>query len=380
MKKGPLFFLLIVLAAALVVWVGCTTQQAVEEPADQTSALNVISAKWAGSAHADASSEAFMHWNEDDPAEIPPTCAKCHSATGFQDYIGADGSAVGSVEAAGPIVDPINCAACHNDAADLMEQAVLPNGTVLEDIGRNALCSTCHSGMGSSAAVQNVVADQAEDEVLPDQGIMGAHYLLAASVHAGADGGVGFEYEGMSYAGKFFHAEAVNSCLECHDPHSLRTQKPENTDANLCSTCHSDVTSYQDYKSISMCPTDYDGDGTKESTYEELEGLKAKLIEAMRGYSNAKSGVTFGFYKDAYPYAFIDTNNDGAISEDEAAFPNQFKAFTPRLLKAAFNLMFVAKDPAAYVHNPDYAFQLLYDSIEDLSEFSGVSTQGLVRP
>jgi len=59
---------------------------------------------------------------------------------------------------------------------------------------------------------------------------------------------------------------------------------------------------------------------------------------------------------------------------------NQFKAFTPRMLKAAYNLMFVTKDPAAYIHNARYALQLMYDSIENLSEFSGVSTKGLVRP
>lgn len=42
--------------------------------------------------------------------------------------------------------------------------------------------------------------------------------------------------------------------------------------------------------------------------------------------------------------------------------------------------MFVTKDPAAYIHNARYALQLMYDSIENLSEFSGVSTKGLVRP
>ncbi|HET6445202.1 MAG TPA: hypothetical protein VFI27_11550, partial [candidate division Zixibacteria bacterium] len=32
--------------------------------------------QWASSAHADAAAEAFVHWDEDDPAEVPTSCAK----------------------------------------------------------------------------------------------------------------------------------------------------------------------------------------------------------------------------------------------------------------------------------------------------------------
>ena len=42
--------------------------------------------QWASSPHADASAEAFVHWNEEDPAEVPDRCAKCHSTPGFQDW------------------------------------------------------------------------------------------------------------------------------------------------------------------------------------------------------------------------------------------------------------------------------------------------------
>ncbi len=88
----------------------------------------------------------------------------------------------------------------------------------------------------------------------------------------------------------------------------------------------------------------------------------------------------FGFCGDAYPYSFIDTNKDGQISEDEAIFPNQYKLFTPRLLKAAYNYMFTVKEPGAYIHNAKYVLQLMFDSIEDLSAVSGVTTDSLIRP
>jgi predicted CXXCH cytochrome family protein len=110
--------------------------------------------------------------------------------------------------------------------------------------------------MGTSKAVADKVAGLAEDDVIADQDIMGAHYLVAASTMAGSDGGMGYQYEGKIYAGTFLHAEPVNSCTECHDPHSLRTQNVPGSDANLCSTCHSDVKSYQDYKKISMAKVD----------------------------------------------------------------------------------------------------------------------------
>ena len=76
--------LIAVFAIALLVWVGCTTSQATD--AAKVS-VEEITTRWEGSGHADITSEAFTHWNEDDPAEIPATCAKCHSTSGFRDFV-----------------------------------------------------------------------------------------------------------------------------------------------------------------------------------------------------------------------------------------------------------------------------------------------------
>ena len=48
---------------------------------------------WLTSAHADAESRAFTRWDDDDPAEIPERCAKCHSTYGYRDFLGLDGAA-----------------------------------------------------------------------------------------------------------------------------------------------------------------------------------------------------------------------------------------------------------------------------------------------
>ncbi len=124
---------------------------------------------------------------------------------------------------------------------------------------------------------------------------------------------------------------------------------------------------------------DYDADGTVEGMYHEIEGLRNILIQSMQQYTEDKIGLGIG-WADKFPYLFIDSNQDGALSEEEAVSQNAFKAFTPRLMRAAFNYQFSAKEPAGYVHNGKYIIQLLYDSIADLSSATGKPVAGLTRP
>jgi hypothetical protein len=83
---------------------------------------------------------------------------------------------------------------------------------------------------------------------------------------------------------------------------------------------------------------------------------------------------------DAYPYFFNDTDGDGKLGEGEAAFPNRYQSWTPRLVRAAYNYQYVAKDTGAFTHNPHYAVQLLYDSLESLGQAVSLDMTGLVRP
>ncbi|RPI91019.1 MAG: hypothetical protein EHM40_16910, partial [Chloroflexi bacterium] len=48
--------------------------------------------QWESSGHNAVDTEAFRHWDAEDPAEVPTSCAKCHSSAGYQDFLGADGS------------------------------------------------------------------------------------------------------------------------------------------------------------------------------------------------------------------------------------------------------------------------------------------------
>jgi hypothetical protein len=111
---------------------------------------------WVASGHAAADTEPFRHWDEEDPREVPTSCAKCHSGQGFMDFIAADGSEFGTVDAAVP-VDPenpmgtvISCATCHNDAASALSSVVFPSGAEITGLGGEARCMQCHQAAHSS--------------------------------------------------------------------------------------------------------------------------------------------------------------------------------------------------------------------------------------
>ena len=80
------FFLLGGLAAILI-------GQVVLPPEPRPESVEVISEKWTESGHADAESESFVHWDEEEVPEVPANCAKCHSGIGYLDFLGEDGSA-----------------------------------------------------------------------------------------------------------------------------------------------------------------------------------------------------------------------------------------------------------------------------------------------
>ena len=89
--------LLVALVAALQVSAAPSQQTAAATPVPvvvDTKAPEVPFLKeWQGSGHAAWETEAFRHWDADDPQEVPTSCAKCHSGAGYQDFLGADGSA-----------------------------------------------------------------------------------------------------------------------------------------------------------------------------------------------------------------------------------------------------------------------------------------------
>lgn len=325
--------------------------------------------QWANSAHADAEAEAFVHWNEDDPAEVPTSCAKCHSTPGFIDFVGADGTEFGVVDNAAPIGSVIECGACHNDATVDLSSVTFPSGAEVTGLGPEARCMQCHQGRASTPDVNQSIADVGlegePDTVSEDLGFTNIHYYAAAATQYGTVAMGGYEYEGKAYDAKFDHVAPYDTCVDCHNPHTLEVEFDE------CTACHTDLREPDDLLDLRMegSLVDYDGDGDiEEGIFYEIEDMRAMLYQAMQAYSSEVSGTPIVYDTQSYPYFFIDTNANGEVDEDEAAFPNAYNAWTPRLAKAAYNYQVSLKDPGRYAHGGKYIIELLYDSIEDLNE------------
>jgi hypothetical protein len=344
----------------------CALPAAAQDEAD----LAAIVEAWIASGHADYSSPSFTHWNEE--GAVPENCAACHSEPGFMDFLGADGTEPGVVNHPAAINAVIGCASCHTTAAHALDAVTLPSGVELAGLGPNATCTVCHAGRTSGDNVARATADIGEDTVSPDLGFINVHYGIAAAIMEGADGRAGFHYPGRSYAGQFAHVPGADTCVACHDAHTTAVA------ADGCLTCHRGV---EDLRDIRTRHADFDGDGDNAGgIHAEILGLHARLYEAIQRYAAEVAGTPIGYSSGAFPYFFTDTDGDGTIAEAEAVFPNRYRSWTPRLLKAAYNYQVAAKDPGGYVHNPAYLLQLLHDSLENLSEQVEIDMGALARP
>ncbi|MFO7661565.1 MAG: cytochrome c3 family protein [Chloroflexota bacterium] len=325
--------------------------------------------EWMTSPHNDKEAAAFTHWDEDDPPEVPVACAKCHSTPGHLDFLGADGSEALVVNDPAPVGTTVQCEACHNDVTLTKTSVVFPSGIEIINLGDEARCMECHQGRASTVSVDNRIADAGltddVDTVSEDMGFTNIHYYAAAATQYGTLVKGGYEYAGESYDARFDHVASHNTCIECHDMHTLEVRIDE------CTVCHTDVNAVEDLVNVRMAGSlvDYDGDGDMdEGVHFEIEGLRDMLYTVMQTYAREVAGTPIAYDSASYPYFFIDTNDDGELSEDEIAFPNAFNAWTARLAKAAYNYQVSLKDPGRYAHGGKYVIQLLYDSIDDLNQ------------
>ena len=334
---------------------------------------------WAGSGHADRNAEAFRHWDADDPAEVPTFCARCHTATGYSDYLGADGSTAFVVDTAHAPSDGIDCRACHSAAASVLSEVRFPSSAQLDGLGPEARCMTCHQGRGSTDQVNTAIASAGvgADTATTALSFINQHYYAAgATLLAGQVRG-GYQYDGQVYDWRFRHVEGKETCIECHDPHSLDIKTAD------CVSCHG---AFDDPRQIRMVTSnqDYDGDGNlTEGIDGEITTLREdKLLPAIQAYAVAQGNDPICYDAAAYPYFFIDTNANGACDAGEGIFPNRYVDWTPRLLRAAYNYQVAAKDPGAFAHNSKYTIQILFDSITDLNSVLGanqIDMTGAVR-
>jgi len=331
--------------------------------------------QWESSPHNAVDTEAFRHWDAEDPAEVPANCAKCHSTAGYQDFLGADGSEENKVDAAVPAKDAqgIQCIACHNPVASNLNEVAFPGFEtneagepvpfVVEGFGDASRCLVCHQGRESKASVDAQIArfevsdDDAVVAPIKDDkgeevkfGFRNIHYYAAAATLYGTEVKGGYEYDGKVYDAKFRHVEGIDTCIGCHDPHTLEIK------VETCAQCHEDVATVEDLKNVRMVSStsDYDGDGdVEEGVAFEIAGLQEILLAQIQDYAKNTAGAEIKYDAATYPYF---------MTPEGEAYPS----WTASLLKAAYNYQVSIKDPGQFAHGGKYIIQLLHDSIEDL--------------
>jgi len=329
------------------------------------SVLPGLEAAYLGSGHADSEAEAFRHWDEDDPAVVALACAKCHSSQGYIEFVSTGEN---TTEFPAEEVMGISCEACHNRATVVKTSVVMPSGVELTGLGDEARCMECHQGRNSKVSVDAAIAGAAgvedvaevdDDAVYEELGFSNIHYYPAAATKYGTFAKGGYEYAGKTYDGNFAHVEEFDTCIECHNPHTLEVR------AEGCVECHGEG-EFADYR-MEGSAVDYDGDGdVEEGIADEIAGLQEALYAAIQAYATATPGTGIIYDSHTYPYFFIDGDGDGAVTEGEANYGNKYATWTPRLARAAYNFQMSVKDPGAFAHGGKYIIQLLCDSIEDL--------------
>jgi hypothetical protein len=346
--------------------------------------------------HFDGQAHAFRRWDrtEDDEfgneqqvggierGEVSGSCVRCHSPGGFDFYAtyGID------VTIPQPVGDGLECETCHvgDDFGDpspkrrYIPEVEFPSGVVIENDADEPddsfICMSCHKGRESKATV-----DERIDQGRPT--FRNIHYLPAGSTLYGADVGVAYEFDGKSYAGKWGHfGPGASDCVTCHLPQ--HTFLPEVKDS--CNFCHpeagGDITRIR-RNSGGVDTIDYDGNGdATERLKDELAVYGGRVLTAMQDYAEGMSNATVNkfivYSEHTYPYWMNDLDRDRVTDPEEESRSNSYSSWDAPLARAAFNYQYWKKEPGFWAHNSDYAFQIMYDTIESL----GGDTGGLVRP
>jgi hypothetical protein len=329
-----------------------------------------------GEGHLNRAGKAFHEW--DNVAEIPAVCARCHGAEAVPEYL-----RTGKNAAAPHAPNAFTCNNCHSDlntrARHKVTKVTFPGGVEV-DSGNNDsnLCMTCHQGRESTASVNSkAVGARPLDTPDPNLVFVHVHYFPAGATIYGTQAKVGYEYPGKTYAGHFSHVPNMNNCTNCHEAHSGELQVAK------CGGCHGGISKKEELPNIRLNTAgDFDGNGRQQGLGREIASLHEQLYAAIQHYAKEAAGAPIAFSKEAYPYWFKDTNGNGKIDPDELKPANKYAAYTPRLMQAVYNHTFITRDPGAAYHNPRYAVQLLYDSLESLAQSgkAGVNMQRKVRP
>jgi hypothetical protein len=353
MKRNyVILFVLGALLAVGAVWYVNPPQEKIEE----------VTQRWSISGHADYRSPSFTNWDED--GEIPTNCAKCHSTTGFHNFLGLDGSSFGEVDQPISTGTTVMCSACHNSEVHNMRIVPYPGGFEVSPRRAETSCLNCHQGRATGLQIYQQINGLDVDEINEDLNFVSVHYGIAALAKMGSETNGAYQYEGQNYQGYYVHVREFETCETCHDPHDADV-RVEN-----CTPCHFNVAAYEDIRLIREDDTDWAGDGVIAGVDADIQVMHDRLYQLIVAYAEDMVEEPILYNYDQFPYWF-----QGSAGEQGPPY----ESWTPRLLRTAYNYHFIMNAKGAFAHNPRYALQVLHDSILDLAEPLQIDTQGLVR-
>lgn len=300
---------------------------------------------------------AWVHY--DFKGDDRQACQRCHTSTGFMNLADDPANydpANNTFFAIGEQREMLYCWACHTDNEGTIRDPgkfenfapySAPEDRIsnVPDVKGSNVCLSCHSGRTSGAEVE-----EAEEIAGENFGDFNSHYLAAGGVLFKT---IGYEYDGASYSSSI-HAGVGSGdngpCVACHmggdAGHTF----------SVAETAEGNITAINSYNAT--CAECHPDEESRLETANELRDGYEASIEALEDQL-AEKGIYYNSH--AYPY-FYPTSN-----ESKQTYPNAYKDWQDKnVLGAAFNLNMLAHEPGAFIHNPRYTKQLLYDSIDYL--------------
>lgn len=318
-------------------------------------------------------------------------CTKCHSGQGFIAWAKTNfSSAPLTVSWTTDEVHPITCAVCHdphgigttsgsaatNAPMRIMDKTpMLDAGFVANDVGKAAICMTCHNGRRG----------------LKNDSIALTDYSRAPHVGPQADILMGQNLYFTKAGDKGFHAMITDSCISCH---MEKTNPPaglanKNTDGSYGGTNHTFFASEQ---ICSKCHSSITPETFQATIEHKLETLKAEIENALKNTMQAQiragNVIDFGTAKaksvtDIAAVEFIESHgrqgvnvtlgngtkvSDLALNSVKVQRPGGSTAeilavADPSLAKAGWNYFMVHSDKSEGVHNPAFVNSALDVSI-----------------
>lgn len=368
----------------------------------------------AGVQDSEDGNSAWAHYDWD--SEGRQGCQRCHTSTGVSNFLdnpadydpanndfshlaGWSKNADGSITSSGQN-EMLYCWGCHSDNTGSMrnpgaltiDYAVGDSVDFRNSAASNA-CISCHSGTATGDSIKISTADGT------NVSFVNSHYLAAAGVlfatggyeYAGQDyaivepdeGTKGDQHQYIGYGSRYqrtgnanydanFSNDYMNGpCATCHfsSDDGSHTLSPFTTDSAegevlnaVCVACHS-TRGVGD-----AANTWYGKDFTADDFVTgEVAPHKGRMLAAQMALDLVlqEKGIHF---KSQWPYFFNTASPGGPdtwFSNWASVYPD---ADWKDVMGAAFNLNFIAHDPAATAHNRRYARRLLYDAIDFMDD------------